>query len=103
MDHGRSDSRTWAYLQAMLSSPRTLAPSNLMLCLFLNIPALPATVPLHMPFSLPGLLSPSGQLLCFLQAQLKHLLWKALLIPTEKRVPPSSGLPPHLACPCSPL
>lgn len=42
---------------------------------------------------LPGVLSPTKQLLCFLQAQLKHCFWKGFLIPTGENVPSCHGCP----------
>lgn len=53
---------------------------------FFSIPALPVSVPLPMLSSLPGVLVPTGQVLHFLQAQLRHLLWKAFLIPQSLHV-----------------
>ena len=70
-----------------------------MLCPFLNKLTLPTPVPLLTLFCLLGVLLPTGQLLCFLQVQLKHLLWKAFLIPTGKCVLPPQGFP----TPCMPL
>lgn len=81
----------------MPSSLRSMAPSNLTLCFFLNRLAMPASVPLLVLFSLPGVTSPTLHFLHFhlssTQAQLKHLLWKAFPMLL------SSGLPPQCAYP----
>lgn len=53
---------------------------------FFSIPALPVSAPLLMLSSLPGVLVPTGQALYFLQAQLKHLLWKTFLTPQSLHV-----------------
>lgn len=67
-----------------------------MLYPFLHMLTLPTSVLLLILFGLPEVLSPTGQLLCFLQVQLKHLLWKAFLIPTGKNVLPPQGSPHSL-------